>query len=425
MSTPHTAAPSARISLLAPFREPAFRFQWPADLATSLAFDMEILILGWYVLVETKSVFMLTLFASTQYVGTLIAPMFGVMGDRVGHRNVLAAMRGVYTACAVTLMLLTFTGMITPVLVIAVAFVMGLVRPSDVGMRAALTSDTMPPNLLVSAMGVQRTTQDAAKLAGALAGAGLVATLGMGPAYGVVSVLYAFATWFTLRSGMVHGTSARARPARTEVTSPWRDLREGAIYVWRTPFLLGTMVISVVLNCTSFPLMNGLMPIVAKDIYGTGQTGLSHLVAAGAFGAMIGSLFMGRIAHRIRPARAMVMGAIAWLGALLIFAHTTTPAAGIPLLMLAGVGQAACLVPMLAALLKNADPAFRGRVMGIRMLAIYSNIPGLLIAGPLVANFGYAVMASCFAVFGITAIVLVTLRWRVALWRREAGANAR
>jgi hypothetical protein len=31
----------------------SFRFQWPADLLTSWAFEMEALILGWYVLVTT------------------------------------------------------------------------------------------------------------------------------------------------------------------------------------------------------------------------------------------------------------------------------------------------------------------------------------------------------------------------------------
>ncbi|HEV7800944.1 MAG TPA: hypothetical protein VGP15_07690, partial [Burkholderiales bacterium] len=78
-----------RVPALAPFRIRAFRYQWPADLATSWAFEMETLILGWYVLVETQSVVMLTLFASMQYGGTLIAPFFGLLGDRLGHRNVL------------------------------------------------------------------------------------------------------------------------------------------------------------------------------------------------------------------------------------------------------------------------------------------------------------------------------------------------
>ncbi len=48
---------------LAPFRVRSFRFQWPADLLISWAFEMEVLILGWYVLVETGSVVLLTLYA--------------------------------------------------------------------------------------------------------------------------------------------------------------------------------------------------------------------------------------------------------------------------------------------------------------------------------------------------------------------------
>ena len=40
-------------SLLAPFQVRSFRFQYPADLLTSWGTEMENLILGWYILVET------------------------------------------------------------------------------------------------------------------------------------------------------------------------------------------------------------------------------------------------------------------------------------------------------------------------------------------------------------------------------------
>ena len=56
---------------------------------------------------------------------------------------------------------------------------------------------------------------------------------------------------------------------------------------------------------------------------------------------------------------------------------------------------------------------------------LYSNIPGLLLAGPLAANFGYATMATSLSAFGIIAIVLVGMYWRTAIWQREAVANSR
>ncbi|MDP3715114.1 MAG: MFS transporter, partial [Burkholderiales bacterium] len=177
-----------RVSALAPFRVRSFRFQWPADLATSWALEMEMLILGWYVLVETKSVLMLTIFASLQYIGTLLSPMFGVMGDRVGHRNVLCAMRAFYAVLASVLMTLAFLDAVTPAVVLVIAALLGLVRPSDIGMRTALVGESMPPAQLMGAMSIQRTTQDSARIAGALTGAGLVAVLGMAMAYAAVVV---------------------------------------------------------------------------------------------------------------------------------------------------------------------------------------------------------------------------------------------
>src|SRR3954451_11822467 len=188
----------ARPSALAPFRIRNYRFQWPADLLTSWAFEMETLILGWYVLVETGSVLLLTLFAALTYIGTLIAPMFGVAGDRLGHRNLLAAMRAIYVALSATLMLLAFTGTLSPLYVFIIAAIMGLVRPSDLGVRGALVANIMPHDQLIGAISISRTTMDIARIAGALSGAGLFAALGMGTAYVAIVALYLASTLLTL-----------------------------------------------------------------------------------------------------------------------------------------------------------------------------------------------------------------------------------
>ena len=110
-----------RLGALAPFRFRSYRFQWPADLLTSWAFEMETLILGWYVLVETDSVLMLTLFGALLYCGTLIAPMVGVWSDRFGHRNILSGMRAIYGLVSGTLMVLAFTGTLRPSIVLVLS----------------------------------------------------------------------------------------------------------------------------------------------------------------------------------------------------------------------------------------------------------------------------------------------------------------
>lgn len=411
----------ARAPALAPFNVRSFRFQWPADLATSWAFEMETLILGWYVLVETRSVLMLTVFASLQYIGTLLSPMFGVMGDRVGHRQVLSAMRALYAVLATLLMVLAFMDLLTPYIVLATTAVLGLVRPSDIGVRTALVGATIPPAHLMSAMSIQRTTQDSARIAGALTGAGLVATLGMGPAYVVVVSFYAGSLMLTRHAGGV--TSAVVPAENRQRSSPWRELREGLSYVWHAPQLRATMLFAFLLNFTAFPLFTGLMPYVAKVVYGADQTTLGTLVASAATGALTGSIIMSRFGHRFRPGRAMLGFGIAWYAMLLVFSQTTHPAAGIPILMLAGCMQTMGLIPNNMLLLRTSDERYRGRIMGIRMLAVYGNLPGLLIAGQLIAHFGYVTMAMIYCAFGIAAALLIALHWGRHLWRSDALAN--
>jgi len=417
----------SEVSALAPFKVRSFRFQWPADLATSWAFEMETLILGWYVLVETGSVVMLTVFASLQYIGTLLAPMFGVMGDRVGHRNLLCAMRGLYAALATILMTFAFMGIVTPALVLAITAVMGLVRPSDIGMRAALVAESMPADRLVGAMSIQRTTQDTARIAGALTGAGLVAALGMGPAYMAVSSFYAISVLLTMKAGSAHPAHPPAAGAagRSARASPWRDLREGLAYVWNTPHLLGAMCFAFLLNLTAFPLFTGLLPYVAKEVYLSDQTTLGYLVAGASFGALLGSMALSRIGHAVRPARMGLVFGAGWYAMLLVFAHTPHAAAGIAVLILTGIVQSMGLIPMTAMLLRNSDMRYRGRVMGIRMLVLYGNLPGLLISAPLIARIGYPLTATLYCAIGLAFTLLIAVRWRVHLWRPGAPANAR
>ena len=144
MRTAHRAV-ATRSPALAPFGVRSFRFQWPADLATSWAFEMEALILGWYVLTATGSVQQLVLFGSLAWLGSLFSPFFGIAADRVGHRVLLCATRGIYAALAATLAALTLAGRLEPWHVFAIAAVVGLLKPSDMVMRQALVAQTMRP----------------------------------------------------------------------------------------------------------------------------------------------------------------------------------------------------------------------------------------------------------------------------------------
>ena len=96
-----------------------------------------------------------------------------------------------------------------------------------------------------------------------------------------------------------------------------------------------------------------------------------------------------------------------------------------PLLFVIGFSQSFCMVPMAVILLRTADPAFRGRVMGVRMLAVYGLPLGLLLSGPMVEHFGFAVTGSIFSLVGVAATMTIVSRWRDQLWSKNAAANLR
>jgi hypothetical protein len=415
----------ARPSALAPFRYRNYRFQWPADLLTSWAFEMETLILGWYVLVETGSVLLLSLFASLSYTGTLIAPMLGVIGDRIGHGDLLAMMRAAYATLAATLMILALSGYLAPLYVFIIAALTGLVRPSDLGVRGALVATIIPSDQLIGAISVSRTTMDTARIAGALSGAGLFASLGMGPAYVAIVGLYVTSMLLTLC------VVAPSKPHPTEAVtdgalrrSPLRDLKEGIAYVWTTPRMRAAIWIAFLANLTAYPFSNGLLPYVAREIYGTSQTGLGYLSASFAVGSLAGSIALS-LAGGIRVARLMVGATAVWYATLLVFTQMQTVPAAIACLLLAGFSQSLTMISIAVILMRTASEHFRGRVMGVRMLVIYGLPLGLLAAGSFINEIGFAATGTLYAATGLTLMMAIVLHWRADLWHVHAPANAK
>jgi MFS family permease len=403
--------------MASPFAVRSFRFQWPADLATSWAFEMEALILGWYILETTGSVQQLVLVAALVWLGSLFSPFFGVAGDRIGHRTLLCITRGIYALLAAVLTALTLSEALRPWHVFAIAAIAGLLRPSDMVMRHALVGQTMRPGLLLGALGLSRSTSDTARVFGAITGTAGVAWMGMGPAYAVVAAMYVAS--FLLSLGVAGAPPSSGKPA----AHPLADLKQGFSHVWEKPDLLGPFLVAFLVNLLAYPFVLGLLPFVAKDVYAIGQSGLGYLAGAFWSGALLGSLLVGTPRFALRPARAMLWGGALWFAATLVFGQTSTLGVGMPLLFFTGFVQSFCLTPLAAIMLRSAGEEMRGRVMGVRMLAIWGLPLGLLAAGPLIAGIGYSETTLLYNGLGLVATLAIGYRWRRALWHRTAPAN--
>jgi hypothetical protein len=92
---------------------------------------------------------------------------------------------------------------------------------------------------------------------------------------------------------------------------------------------------------------------------------------------------------------------------------------------MAGFSQSLAMISIAVILMRTASEHFRGRVMGVRMLAIYSLPIGLLAAGSLIGEIGFVATASLYAATGLLLMLIIALHWRADLWHVHAPANAR
>ena len=296
------------------FQVKSFRYQWPADLATSWAFEMETILLGWYILSTSGSVLMLVVYGSLQYLGSLLSPVFGVVCDRMGYRRMLWSTRAIYALLAFGIMLLSYFEALTPERVLILAAIVGIIRPSDQMMRNALIARTLPAAQLMGALGISRMTSESARIAGALAGAGIVAVLGMTSAYAVVTLLYVISFW--LSRGV---DDVQPSPNATALASPLQDLKSAFTYVWHKPILMGAMAVAFLVNLLAFPFALGLLPYAAKNIFLTNQTGLGFLGASFAFGGLLASLTLSSHKFKLRASQTMIIASVAWFALDLVF----------------------------------------------------------------------------------------------------------
>jgi MFS family permease len=417
--------------ILAVFRVRSFRFQLPADLLTSWAFEMETIILGWYVMVHTGSVLLLTLFASLQFFGTLASPMFGVLGDRVGARVMLCAMRTTYALLAALMTLLALTGLLTTAWVFALATLAGLTRPNDLVMRNTLIGETIPPGHLMGALGMSRAIMDSARVAGALAGAGLSSVLGLGPTYAFVTIFYLASLALTFEVSRRQPVpdpvgaplAAFAGPASVGAprASRWRDLRDGLVHVATTPALIAAMWLAFLINLTAYPVSSGLLPYVALRVFLADATGLGWLVASFSFGGLLASITMVVTGGTRRPERSTLVHTAIWYALLLGFGHVHSLGAGLLLLFAAGFFQNVAMISMSATLLAMAGERFRGRVMGVRQLAVYGMPLGLMASGALIERIGYPLTISICCGIGLLFTLLIGMRWRASMWQARVA----
>jgi len=397
------------LSLFDSFRIRSFRFQWVADGLATWASEIDLLVLSWYVLVDTDSPFLVGLLGALRFSGTLLGPLYGIVVDRFDRTKLFVGIRVFMALIAAVMMALVLTDSLQIWHAFLIATAVGLARQFDVVVRQSLLADVVPRESLMNAVGLARSTVDAARITGALAGGQLLARLGLGHAYIAVTCLYLVSSLVAL--GATIGIKASIRAG----SNPWQQFSSGMKYMFKDETISAVMFLAFLVNLTVFPLSNGLLPVAARDVFDAGPTGLSVLSATIGGGALAGSLALAAIAPSRRPARLMLSGIVAWHIGLLVFAFLPSLAWSLPVLALFGVSTSVAMITMQTVLMTSTTSEFRGRVMGVRALAVYGLPLGLVGGGWMAEQYGVRTSLVALGGLGLAMTAAAVLRWRLLL----------
>ena len=396
--------------LLRSLRTRNYRQIWYSDNLMTSAEQMEFLVLAWYVVNETSSPFWVTLFAALRFTGTMFAPFFGIIVDRYDRKKLLIFSRLGLAGVALCILVLSFTGQLQIWQVFVLTALAGMGRSFDNVTRQTFIADLVERDDLSNAVALTRTGRDATQIFAPVLGGILLDQLGLSWTYLLVIALHLSGVFFlTLMR-------PRRRTPTARDSSILSNLKESFSYAGKNQIILTLLLLAFLVNLTGFPMNLGLAPVFARDVLATTGTGLGQLLGAYSAGSFLGSAAIAGIANIRHLGKYMVIGAIVWHLGIVALSQVSWFGAAMAMLALAGLAQALCMVTMTILLLGNTSPDMRGRIMGLRSLAVYGLPIGLLISGAIADGLGVQTALAINGVVGIVITVAIVLRFR-GVWR--------
>lgn len=400
---PGDLAPVGGFSAL---RQPGFA-RYLATLALSMTgMWVRITAMGYLVYDLTEDPFKLGMVSFVQSAPqVLLSPIAGAYIDRMDRRRLLI---GVQTTILLTMIVLTYmiaTGTITYGRLLLVAVIIGSMATFDWPARLSLVPKLVPRKHLASAVALNSSVFNGAKVLGPAFGGWLIAAVGMAAAFGYIAVV---AVPFIIVLITMRHLRSDPRPKGVAAPKPWHILADGYRYMWRTPdirAMLSVDIIPIVLGMSYI----GMAPAIAADVLHLGAGGLGMMLTFNGVGSLAGTLTVARISSSARNRGYRILIAILTFSlALIVFGLSSNIVLSFALISVLGFAYAFSSTMNDTLIQLHVDDAYRGRVM-----SLYSTFWGFSPAGALLAGF----LASQIGVqWAVSVNGLLVLAYMPYLW---------
>jgi MFS family permease len=282
---PMTCLPRA----LSPLRLRQYRLLAASMAFSLLAAGLWAVAIVWQVVALHGGPAALSLVAALGAGGMLASTLLGgALADRIPQRRILLTTESVQGVAMAGLAALSLSGAVQLWHLAAMSLVSGLAMGLYFPAYSALVPSLVPEGELLAVNGLEGMIRPILQNAAGPAAAGfLVAALSPGAAFAATataSLLAATCLW-----GLPTTPVRRGPPADGEQSGLFADVREGFVYMVRTPWLLATLLFASLMLLVFIGPLEVLVPFAIKD-GGGGPQQHAYVLAAFGVGGAVGSL---------------------------------------------------------------------------------------------------------------------------------------
>ncbi len=354
-----------------------FRIYFTGQAISLLGTWMQRVAQAWLVLELTGSGTAVGTVTAFQFLPILLlAPLGGLIADRHDKRKILYFSQSLAGISAIGLGVVVLAGSVDLWVVYVSAAALGIAAAFDTPARQTFVEEMVGRSQLTNAVSLNSTLVNAARIVGPAIAGLLIVGVGIGWCFIIngISYISLIVALLVMDASQLHPPTISARSRR--------QLREGFSYVMRNPAVRTPLVLMAVAGLFVYEYQV-ILPLFARFTFGGDAQTFAAMTSAMGIGAVVGGLL---VASKVNQSPASLARTGIVFGILqLVLSLAPTLVLAYASLAIVGAASVTFIALGNSTLQLTSEPAMRGRVMGIYVVAFFGTTP---IGAPLMGWFG-------------------------------------
>ena len=247
-------------------------------------------------------------FALNVLPNVIVRPFAGAIVEKMNKKQVVIATHFLRALLITLFIILLELGYVNPLILSCFTLIITTVESFNLPTSTAFTMQVIKREDINAVISLNSVFTNAASLAGSGVAGFIIAKLGVEAAMFIdVSTFIIAAILIKLIKETANTVPTNTDSTKNNSSGYIKMLREGIVYVFKTPVVRNFCIICITLNCMLIPF-SALQAPIADNIFGMGSELLSIAGIFSSIGGIVGAILLPYIAKTLSPLRITILG---------------------------------------------------------------------------------------------------------------------